>query len=298
MSNTAKVFPLISKSTYFGLAEVRETTEDDGSVYLRLVDLSGQPVVRARLAIPNDQELVSGDEALVAGEDLENLYVIGLLTQKRTPTITSKRLTLANGACAAIEGSPESQILRIFSKRKELLFEYDPNAEKARVTIESGDIEFATRDGNIKFDAAGTLQLDGQKIEMASRSAIQLAVKDAIGLARSAFSLGLHKMKFSSPKLGITTPLGEFNLKETRYTGKKFYGKIAYTQLLLGKLETVAKSIFEKAKNVYKTVEQLSQLKTGRMRTLVDSTYYIKTKKSVLKSEEDFKVKANKIHLG
>jgi hypothetical protein len=49
---------------------------------------------------------------------------------------------------------------------------------------------------------------------------------------------------------------------------------------------------------MYNTVEQLSQLKTGRMRTLVKSTFHLKAKNSMLKSEEDFKVRAEKIHLG
>ena len=47
-----------------------------------------------------------------------------------------------------------------------------------------------------------------------------------------------------------------------------------------------------KAKNVYQTISELSQLKAGRQRTLVDHTCHMKAKKTIYKSETDFKVKA------
>lgn len=298
MSNAAKVLPLVSNTRYFGLAEILETDEKDMNVYLRLSELSGKPQARARIAIPGDQNLDPGDEVLAVGEDFENLYVIGLLKRKKPSATSSKRLMLANGTYSAIQGEPESQTISVFSKRNELLFEYDPNLEKARVVMESGDIEFATRDGDIKFNAAGTVKLDGQKIEMASRSSIRLAVEDAIGLIRSAVSLERYKMKLSSPELGVTAQRSALHMEETRFTGKKFFGKLTSAHLIVGKLETFAKTIIQKAQNVYHTVEQLSQLKTGRMRTLVDTTFHMKSKKTFLKSQEDFKINANKIHLG
>jgi hypothetical protein len=105
-------------------------------------------------------------------------------------------------------------------------------------------------------------------------------------------------MKISSAEVGITAQKSEFHIKETRYLGKIFRGKIEDAQLIAGKLTTIAKSITEKAKNVYRTVEQLTQLRTGRMRTLVGSTFHLKAKKTYMKAEEDFKINADKIHLG
>ena len=298
MSNAAKILPMVSNTRYFGLAEILETDEEGSNVFLRLTELGGKPQALARIAIPGDQNLDPGDEVLAVGEDFENLYVIGLLKRKKPSATSSKRLMLANGTYAAIQGEPESQTISVFSKRNELFFEYDPNLEKARVVMESGDIEFATMDGDIKFNAAGTMKLDGQKIEMASRSSIRLAVEDAIGLIRSAVSLERYKMKLSSPELGVTAQRSALHMEETRFTGKKFFGKLTSAHLIVGKLEIFAKTIIQKAQNVYHTVEQLSQLKTGRMRTLVDTTFHMKSKKAFLKSQEDFKVNANKIHLG
>ena len=74
--------------------------------------------------------------------------------------------------------------------------------------------------------------------------------------------------------------------------------KAAKARWIVDRLETLAGTVVEKAKNAYRTVERLAQLKTGRMRTLVDETYQFKSKKAFLKSEDDFKIKGDKIHLG
>ncbi len=73
---------------------------------------------------------------------------------------------------------------------------------------------------------------------------------------------------------------------------------MGHLKLISGKVETLANDIIEKAKTVYRTVEGLTQLRTGRMRTMVEASYHLKAKKTFLKAEEDFKVKAEKIHLG
>jgi hypothetical protein len=74
--------------------------------------------------------------------------------------------------------------------------------------------------------------------------------------------------------------------------------KSASTRWVVDRMETLAGTLVEKARNAYRTVEQLSQLKTGRMRTLVDQTFHFRSRKAFLKSDEDFKIKGEKIHLG
>ena len=56
--------------------------------------------------------------------------------------------------------------------------------------------------------------------------------------------------------------------------------------------------VIAKARNIYQTVEELSQVRAGRMRTIVAKTFHFKSKKAFVKAEEDYKIKAEKIHLG
>jgi len=64
------------------------------------------------------------------------------------------------------------------------------------------------------------------------------------------------------------------------------------------RLETLAETVVSKAKNVYRSVEQLTQLQTGRLRTLVKGSWHASSKNAFLKAEEDFKVDGDQIHLG
>lgn len=298
MSNIAKLYPQTMKTNYFGAAKVVETNQSDGILRVRVALPQKNTMGWARLAIAGIDVLQIEDEVLIAGEDINHLYVIGILSLKKRSDVVLKKQEIGNGAYTVTDKSSTTPMLRVFSKRNELIFEYDPISEKTCVNIESGHLEFTTRKGDIIFNAEKNIKLKGQIVDISSKSGIKLAITDAIGQLKSSFSLQSHQTKLSSPKFSITAKIGELQLANIQYVGNKFLGKVKDSQLFVGKLSTVAKSITEKSQNVYRTVEQLTQLKTGRMRTLVTSTFHFKAKNSYMKSEEDFKIKADKIHLG
>ena len=300
MLNITELYPKEISTNYLGPAKVIESGENQGVIHVRLMAHQEESEAMARITAPFIDSLDEGDEVLVAGDIISDMYVIGLLTSNKNhkKKLGPEKLEIGNGAYAMVDETSESSALKLFSRRNELLIEYDPESEKTRINIDSGNLEFITQNGDIVFNSANNIQLKGQNIELAGRSGIRLSVIDTIGQLVSSFSLRSCKTSLSSARLAITAQQGEFQLKETRFVSSKFRGKIEDSQLIVGKLSTIANSITEKAKNVYKTVEQLTQLKTGRMRTLVDSTFHMKAKKTYMKSEEDFKVKADKIHLG
>ncbi len=298
MLNIAEKVTQGVRTRYFGAAEVVGASEKEGILQVRLTEYKCNIEVLARIAVSLIHTLGEGDEVLVAGDDINKLYIIGVLTNKVQPVKECRRINICDGAYSEIDNSSKTPVLQVFSKRKELLIEYDPGSEKTRINIEAGDLEFTTQSGDIVFDSSQNIQLTGQMIEMKSHAGIRLGVIDSIGKYISTFILHSQRMRLSSSKVDITAQQGEFKLKEARYAGERFVGKIKESRFIAGKLSIVAKSITKKAKNIYQTVEQLHQLKTGRMRTLVESTFHLKSKKSYMKSEEDFKIKSNKIHLG
>lgn len=298
MSSLAEKYEWLRTTRYLGPARVLEVDETGDLVNLCLTGSGECGNVWARVAIPSIHQLAPGVTVLVVGEDMDDMYVIGLLTRKNASVISSERLDLSSGAYAEVAGPSGAERLQVFSKERELLFEYDEEKGRALVNVDSGDLEFVTQKGNISFRSAQGIHFHGQSIGMTSRWGIRLGIMDAIGKIRSAVTLQPRRMNLSSPEVGIAAQRGEFQIEETEYTGEKLLVKIGFAKLMIQRLETIAKSINLKAKNIYKRVEQLSQLKTGRMRTLVDSTFHFKSRKAFLKSEEDFKVKADRIHLG
>jgi len=157
--------------------------------------------------------------------------------------------------------------------------------------MEAGDIEFVTENGNITFAANKEIMFHGRSIGMTSAKGIYLGVMDTLGKLRSTLTLRQQSMKIDSPEVGLDAERGDFNVEETKYTGKRLLSKV-------DRLESIAGSVIAKARNIYQTVEELSQVRAGRMRTMVTKTFHFKSKKAFVKAEEDYKIKAEKIHLG
>ena len=107
-----------------------------------------------------------------------------------------------------------------------------------------------------------------------------------------------HRLQLSSPAMDITSQRARLFFEEVKIAGKSLLGRITDVQFVGRQMESVADTVIAKAKNVYRTISELSQLKAGRQRTLIENSCHMKARKMILKSETDFKVKADKIHLG
>ena len=118
----------------------------------------------------------------------------------------------------------------------------------------------------------------------------------------------LSKVNIADGDLEINTLQGNitFNAgKEVEINGdslslnsKKLTIKALIVENVFGRWETTTGTLIENAKNVYRSVKELSQLRSRRLRTLVDETHQLNANKILVKSENDVKIKAEKIHLG
>ena len=193
------------------------------------------------------------------------------------------RLKLHCGAKAEVTGMPNDEKLTVFSKEGGLIFEYDSRTGKSRIDIPSGDLEIITRNGNIVF--------------MSSKN-IRMVASNDTGEENASINIDSKKISMSSPEFAIDSQKGDIHVENTQYTGNSFSGMIRDVKLKIQRFESAAVTVIEKMKNVYRTVEELTQLHTGRMRTIVDTTWHFKSKKAFLKAEDDFKIKGEKIYLG
>jgi len=301
MSELTENYSWMTDTRYMGPARVLEVDESGSYVYVQLESDFDDHEIRARKAI--SCQLNSGDKVLVMGEDPDHTYIIGVLEQNAVEEPAVNRIFLDGGTHAA----RDRDSVKVYSRKKELLFEYDEKKGKARVNLESGDIEFVTRNGNINFVASKDILLNGQTVGITGRTGIVMGILDKLGKLKSAFTLKENTLQLNSNEVSIEAQKGDIEISETTITSKKLTANIntskltvnrMESKLTVNRMETIAQTIISKAKNIYNTVEQLSQLKTGRMRTLVENTFHLKSRKSLLKSEEDFKVRAEKIHLG
>lgn len=66
---------------------------------------------------------------------------------------------------------------------------------------------------------------------------------------------------------------------------------------LVGILETRATRVIERAKTAYREVEDLAQTRAGRIRQIAETTWQVLGKRTLIKAEEDVKIRGEKIHL-
>ncbi|MBV1920974.1 MAG: DUF3540 domain-containing protein [Pseudomonadales bacterium] len=212
------------------------------------------------------------------------------------------RINAKNGAWATLTEEDGAERLQVFSATNELVFEFDPEQGITRVIIPTGDLELVTQNGGIKLDSAKDVSISGEHVDISANAQLTLNVIDTTkALLRpigSTLRLLPEKLKLGSQHLELAAQQARVDVQELRYRGGRFDGVIEQSIVVAEKIETVAKSLIQKSENFYSTVKKLSQSKSGRVRQLVEGTLHVKSKKALHKTEEDFKVRAEKIHLG
>lgn len=209
-----------------------------------------------------------------------------------------RTVTLADGAAAELEGTAPLQSLRFFAPGGRLLFEYDARTGKARVSVDEGDLEVATGPGDLVLRGDRGVRIEGERVEIAGRAGISLAAESATAQVGAEVSLRGDTLEMTAADLALTAGRGDLRIGETRFVGERVRGWIADVRFTLGRIATVAGTVIRKARDVYETVEGLSQLRTGRLRTLVQGTWHARSRDTVLTAERDVCIDGEQIHLG
>lgn len=178
-------------------------------------------------------------------------------------------IEMADGAKAVKTTSPNGETMQVFSKDGGLVFEYDAQTGRYRLHVPHGDLEVTTCTGDILFNAAKN---------------IRFAAPESV--------------TFDSNGIGMNARNGTFRIEKTAFSGTELSARVRTAKLMMERMESIAETVIGKAKNIYQTVEGLMQTRTGRMRTLIGTSWHCKSKKAFLKSEDDFKIKGEKIYLG
>ncbi|MCB2147255.1 MAG: DUF3540 domain-containing protein [Deltaproteobacteria bacterium] len=294
--HTATIVPLPAMASTIEPAIVMGNCDSDDNI--RVCRPGGSIDRDARLAVYPRPELEPGDEVLTMTDGSGRAYVVGVLSCNTEKKSRSGQLRLANGAYARIDRSLADESLKLYSKENELLIDYHCGTGTVKVNVASGNLDFTTTNGSIAFHSAKDIHMDGDCVAVNARNDIRMGVRDPHGGSGPVMSMKARKMQLVSPVMELTAQRAQLFLQETQIAGKKLIGRIGNIQSISRKIESVADTVMTKAKNVYRTVSELSQLKAGRQRTLIEKTSHMKAQKTIMKSDQDFKIKAEKIHLG
>jgi hypothetical protein len=178
------------------------------------------------------------------------------------------------------------------------VIEYDPVTHRTRVMPEAGDLELAAPAGNLALRAEGSVTIAAGAVAVRSRSGIGLAVEAADGSARSVLALEGGTARLAAPTLDVAARHASLQAEDAHYAGRRLLAEVASLRLVAGRVETLAKTVVEKTRNLYRAVEELLETRAGRVRSLVDGTYHLKARDAVVRAERDVDVDGEKIRLG
>lgn len=199
-------------------------------------------------------------------------------------------LDLGHGARAVVS---EDHELSVYAPDGQLVFEYDPATGRQRVVAPAGRLEIVSA-RDVTLRSGNEISLEARRVTLRGSEAVALRC----GRGRTGMELSRREMRLASDRLLVAAEKTEVTSGETTLAGNRIEGAFERARLVAGRVESVARTVIEKAGNVYRSVENLAQLRAGRVRTLVEGSHVCRARKATLYAQEDVRVQADKIHLG
>ncbi len=209
--------------------------------------------------------------------------------------VAPQRLCARDGSSAELD---ESDVLRIRDRRGAILFEYDPDSGRGRLTLAEGDLSLEAPRGNIELLAGGEVRcLARGDIALHSASSVSMTASDAAG-GRAGVQVDRRAVAITGERLALTADEAELRLERTRFLGDWVETGIARAELLVDKLESRVGTLVQRASNVFQFVEELHQLKTKRFRVRTEEGMQLDAGHVVMKAREDVDIDGAQINLG
>lgn len=106
---------------------------------------------------------------------------------------------------------------------------------------------------------------------------------------------GTGKTTFAVPgDFEVLAPRGRISL----IAGKAFQVKSPEVKITAGKLEVIARRVFERFTDAVRWVKGAWQLRAGRVRTHVGGDYQVNADRIIQRADQDVRIDGDKVHLG
>lgn len=138
-----------------------------------------------------------------------------------------------------------------------------------------------------------TLATDGPLTLRAREGRITLAAQDGVELAS-----GKDVSLSAAEEVRVRAPAGNVVLDRLSYAGSLVAAEVTKVKVLAEQLDSVAARIWQRAKRVYRSVEELDSLKAEKADWSVKSTLSVHADNAVVTANELVKVDGEQIHIG
>jgi len=236
----------------------------------------------ASLALPGYAPRVD-DRALVFTDGAGARWIIGVMNAPRPSTLLEE----------ALESPP---VTRVEDKRGRLLFEYDPETDRAVLHAAAGDLELSVPAGALRIEARDGVTLETpadvriraeREVDIASekagRSSRVRLQPGEMSLASAVVTAAATRAEVLAEKVGVSATQLESHVERARHVAQV--------------VDVRAGRIVERAVDVYREVERLSQTRAGRLKLVAKKAAQLVGENTLVKARDRMKVKGERIHL-
>jgi hypothetical protein len=172
-----------------------------------------------------------------------------------------RSIDTSNGARVSVIKRGATERIEVRDSACRLVFELDTTTGKATLCVPEGDLAVLAPKGNIDLVAGG-------------------------------------RVSIQSKTLAVSAERAELRLTDLAFAGRRLAAKIGDIAIAGERIETKAERIFERARSVFRTAEDLAQLKAGRARTVVQGSFALKSGHTSIESRQETKIDGAEILIG
>jgi hypothetical protein len=198
-------------------------------------------------------------------------------------------------------------VMEVNATERLLLVEWLKEGENCRswarpaltTALRTGDVALVISQNFRDFYAIGVLS-GGIAQQNHADKAVRAPIEDEDEKKGSSMTLDLNQI---TGKTTVTIEKGDlkFVTKEGSISfesAREIRFGAQTVRVTARRMEMVIETLVCKARNVFQKVEELTQVQSGRLRTLVKAAFLLKARNVSMRAEQDFKVDGEKIHLG
>lgn len=249
-------------------------------------------VVSARLAVPTPLALSPGDIVLVATEDEETRYAIGVLRQLREADVLA---TTADGATVRLRDDDGVQTLSVTGPDGSVWFEHRPS--EGRSVVHAPSLTIRAESGHLDLHAKKKVRVHGEEgVELRSPRAVTMVAGE--GDETSSFGLSSNGARLAADALDARLGRADARVDgEARLRGELVETTAEVVSVVAGVLTTRAERIVERAKESYSDISGLAQMRASQMRLIAEKTFRVLGERTLFKAKKDMKLKGETIYL-
>jgi hypothetical protein len=227
-----------------------------------------------------------GDLVVYFTDASDRRYVIGVLRASR-PTI-EELLEESERA--------ETERVNVRDKHGRLLFEYDPETDRAVLHVPDGDLAIQAPAGALRLCARDGVHVESEgRVRVSSGREVELEVSRSGAAARVALQPG--EVSVAGSVVTIAARQAHVIASFIGLRAQRLETHVERARQVAQVIETHAERIVERARDTYREVERLSQHRAGRLQWVAETTASLVSETVLLKARDRMKIKGERIHL-